>query len=267
LRQILHISDVHFGPPHVAEVAAGVLALIERRRPDLVAISGDLTQRAKPRQFRSARAFVDRIPVPTLAVPGNHDVPLYRFWERALYPYGAYRRHFSPELEPVVREEDLVVAGINTSFNWTTKHGRIRPKRLRQVAELFASVEPSVVKIVVLHHQLTPPPRFGSQRVARNARRAVELFAELGVDLVLAGHMHRSWIAISESFYPHAGRPFPILHSGTTTSDRGRGNEHGRCTANWIRIDEDEMVLSHLGWRPDLHDFEERSRHRYPRGT
>ena len=129
MRQILHISDVHFGPYHQPEVAAGVLDLIERRRPDLVAVSGDLTQRAKPYQFVEAREFVDRIPVPTIAVPGNHDVPMYRFWERLLAPYGAYRKHFAQELEPVVRDDEMLVVGVNTAHNWTIKDGRITRSR------------------------------------------------------------------------------------------------------------------------------------------
>ena len=88
MRRILHISDVHFGPPHLPDVAAGVLRLVESRQPDLVALSGDLTQRAKPHQFREACSWVDRIGVPTVTVPGNHDVPLYRVWERFLQSMG-----------------------------------------------------------------------------------------------------------------------------------------------------------------------------------
>jgi 3',5'-cyclic AMP phosphodiesterase CpdA len=80
MRHLLHISDVHFGPPHRPELAEKVLEFADRRKPDAVVLSGDLTQRAKPEQFRQARRFVDRFPAPALVVPGNHDVPLYRFW-------------------------------------------------------------------------------------------------------------------------------------------------------------------------------------------
>jgi DNA repair exonuclease SbcCD nuclease subunit len=95
-------------------VSQGVLELIDRNRPDLVVISGDLTQRARPEQFRQAREFVDRIPVPSLAVPGNHDVPLYRVWERIFSPYGCYRKHFSPDLEPVWRLGEKEVLYVRT---------------------------------------------------------------------------------------------------------------------------------------------------------
>ncbi len=266
MRQILHISDIHFGPHHVPEVAAGVLDLIARRRPALVVLSGDLTQRAKPQQFRAARAFVDRIEteVKTLVVPGNHDVPLWRVWERVFSRYGVYRRHFSEELEPVFQDQELLVVGINSAFNWTTANGRITLARLRQVGELLAAAPPGVAKIITVHHELIPPPSFGTQRVLRNADKAVDLFSRSGVELVLAGHLHQAYIARSETYYPSGRRPFPIVHSGTTTSDRGRGGERRRFTCNWIRLD-DELVISHLGWDPGEGRFVEWSRHVFPR--
>src|SRR4030095_10141040 len=85
VRHLLHISDVHFGPPHRPELAEKGLAFVEEHRPAAVVLSGDLTQRAKPKQFQEARRFVDRLPAPTLVVPGNHDVPLYRLWERSVW--------------------------------------------------------------------------------------------------------------------------------------------------------------------------------------
>ena len=208
MRQILHISDVHFGPPHLSELSAGVLAFIEDLEPDLVVISGDLTQRAKPRQFQEARQFVDQIPVRSLVVPGNHDVPLYRVWERFLNPYGAYRRHFSEELEPVYRDDELLVVGINTAHGWTFKDGRIRLRRLLEVAQVLEEAPPGVLKVVVAHHHLIPPPWFGTQRVLTNAYEAMELFTSVGVDLVLSGHLHQSFIGNSEEFYPQGVAEF-----------------------------------------------------------
>jgi 3',5'-cyclic AMP phosphodiesterase CpdA len=140
VRSLFHVSDVHFGPPHRPRVAQGVLGMIEERRPDLVVVSGDLTQRARPEQFRQARAFVDAIPVPSIVVPGNHDVPMFRVWERVFDPFGCYRRHFSDELEPIYRDDSLLVVGINTAFAWTIKEGRIKLARLLEVGELLGSV-------------------------------------------------------------------------------------------------------------------------------
>lgn len=265
MRTIFHISDVHFGPPHLPHVSQGVLDFIERHRPDLVVISGDLTQRARPEQFREARAFVDRIPVPSLVVPGNHDVPLYRVWERIFDPYGAYRKYFSPELEPVYRDDEMLVVGINTAFGWTIKDGRIKLRRLLEVAEIFERTPESLFKVVVAHHHTIPPPNFGSQRVLGNAYEAIDLFSSAGVDLILSGHLHQAYIGNSEEFYPKGRPPVVILHSGTTTSNRGRGGERERNTCNWIRVDQDSMIVSHYRWHHSLGRFAEHSRHWYPR--
>ena len=265
MRSLLHISDVHFGPKHLPRVADGVLALVEARRPDLVVISGDLTQRARPEQFRAAREFADRLPVPSIAVPGNHDVPLWRVWERAFDPFAAYAKHFSPDLEPVYRDDELLVVGINSAFNWTRKDGRIRLKRLIEVRDLFAATPESAFKVVVVHHHLIPPPNFGSQRVLANAYEAIDLFSRAGVDLVLSGHQHQSFIASSEEFYPEGRPPVLLVHTGTTTSSRGRAAEREKNTCNWIEFDEKKIVVSQLRWHHDLTRFAEQARHLYPR--
>jgi len=265
VRTIFHISDVHFGPPHLPAVSDGVIELIEERRPDVVVLSGDLTQRAKPVQFRQAREFVDRIPVPTIVVPGNHDVPLYRFWERIFTPFGAYRKHFGTELEPTYRDDELLVVGINTAFNWTWKDGRITLHRLLEVGEVFEQIPESVFKVVVAHHHLIPPPNFGTQRVLANAYEAIDLFSTCGVDLILSGHLHQAYIGSSEEFYPKGRPPVVILHSGTTTSSRGRGGEREHNTCNWIEVGPLSMNVSHLRWHPDRGRFLEQSRHQYPR--
>ena len=267
MRDILHISDVHFGPPHRAALSESVLRMVAERRPSLVVVSGDLTQRAKPEQFRAARAFVDRILelAPALVVPGNHDVPMYRVWERAFSPFAAYRAHFATELEPIFRDPEMLVVGINTAFNWTIKDGRITLRRLGEVARLFDDTPESLYKIVVAHHHLIPPPNFGTQRVLANAYEAIDLFSSAGVDLVLSGHLHQSYIGNSEEFYPKGRPPVVILHSGTTTSSRGRGYERDKNTCNWIRLDADSISVSHLRWDGELGRFTEHSRHLYPR--
>lgn len=239
--------------------------MVDIRRPDLVVVSGDLTQRAKPEQFRQARAFVDRLPVPTITVPGNHDVPLWRVWERVFNPYGAYREHFAENLEPLFEDEEMLVVGINTAHGWTFTEGRIRLARLEQVADLLARAPDNLFKVIVAHHHLIPPPRFGTQRVLSNAAEAVDLFSSTGVDLILSGHQHQSFIANSEEFYPKGQPPVVILHSGTTTSNRGRGSEKDKNTCYWIELDSELIRVSLLRWEDSVRRFTEHSRHHYPR--
>lgn len=267
MRQIFHISDVHFGPPHLSDLSEGVLRFAAENRPDLVVVSGDLTQRAKPEQFRQARKFVDRFEAPTLVVPGNHDVPLYRVWERFGNPFGAYRKYFDLELEPEYRDHELLVVGINTAHGLTFKDGRVTHRRLSKVARILQDSPPDLFKVVVAHHHLIPPPWFGNQQVLRGARAAVDLFTRLGVDLILSGHLHQSFIGNSEEFYPKGRPPVVILHSGTTTSNRGRHGERDKNTCYWIKTDRDSMTVSNYRWEPTLGRFAEHSRHFYPRHT
>src|SRR5215204_5310780 len=124
MRKIAHISDLHFGAadPLVAELLAEA---IESIRPDLVVVSGDLTQRARKSQFLEARSFLDRLSFPQLIVPGNHDVPLYNVFDRFVNPLENYQRYITPDLEPFHSDDEIAVAGVNTSRSLTIKGGRI----------------------------------------------------------------------------------------------------------------------------------------------
>lgn len=264
MRRLLQISDVHFGRPHRPEIAAGVLRLIAQREPDLVVVAGDLTQRAKPREFAQVRQWIDSMAVPTLAVPGNHDVPMYRFWERLFSPYGAYRKHFSANLEPVIEDDELFVIGINSAFNWTVQGGRVTPRRIRNLERQLAAAPEGKTIVAVVHHDLIPPPRFGSQQVAVNAASLVRVLASGGVRLVLSGHEHQSYCALAESYYPGVGATMVVAHSGTMTSDRGRGCERDRNTGFWIEIDAGWVRLVTLEWDRDRGEFRERLSHEFP---
>ncbi len=237
MRRLLHLSDIHFGPPHYEPAAAGVEALVAERRPDLVVVSGDLTQRARARQFRQARRFLEGLGLPFLAVPGNHDVPMYRFWERLFDRYGAYRRHFSTDLEPCFVDDEMEVVGFNTAFNLTIDNGRFTGKQLAGVRERFTGPTHPVlgppVRIAVAHHPLAGLPELMGWRTARRSDEALAAFAAAGVDLVLSGHVHVA--AVGEA--PGCPRRLWLVHSGTSTSRRGRGAEQGRNSCNWITLE------------------------------
>lgn len=219
---------------------------MERRRPDLFVVSGDLTQRAKPRQFKQAKEYLEGIQVPVLAVPGNHDVPLYRVWERVFAPFGAYRRHFSDELEPVYSDPGMVVVGVNTAFNWTFKGGRVRRSQLDHAVRGLEGGEEGRFRIAVLHHPLVPAPRFGDQKVVLNADEAVARLGAAGVDVVLSGHLHQAYAGLSHEYYPSRQAGMILVQSGTSSSSRGRGCEHGKNTANWLILEPQRITVSHL---------------------
>ncbi len=239
--------------------------MIENRQPDLVVISGDLTQRAKPEQFRQAREFVDQIRVPTLVVPGNHDVPMYRVWERLFQPFGAYRRHFSEEMEPVYQDSGLFVLGLNTAHNWTVKDGRLSIARLRRAEEQLTAAPSGLCRIVVAHHPMVPAPRFDNQRVLTRAFETANMFSRCGVELVLSGHLHQTYFCDTRAYFPDLPQGTLLLQSGTSTSSRGRGCERGKNTCNWIEVGEQELKVSHLLYSAAEGTFFASSRHLFPR--
>ena len=125
MRTIIHLSDLHFG--RVDQTLLGPLRdLIHSIAPNVVVISGDLTQRAKSEQFEEARAFLDTLPGPQIVVPGNHDISLYNVFRRFVKPLARYKRYITDELEPVFIDDEIAVVGVNTARSLTIKDGRIK---------------------------------------------------------------------------------------------------------------------------------------------
>lgn len=111
---LLHISDTHFGTEQ-APVVEALVALAAQQRPDVVVLSGDITQRARPAQFRAAKACIERLGAPVLAIPGNHDIALFDLWARLTRPYARFSAVFGTDLEPVHASPDWLVVGVNTT--------------------------------------------------------------------------------------------------------------------------------------------------------
>jgi len=261
LSSILHVSDVHFGPKHLPRLSAAVADLVGRSRPTVVVVSGDLTQRARPRQFREARAWIEALGRPVVWIPGNHDVPMYRVWERVLSPFGAWRRHFAPQLVRDEAGEELAVYGLNTAYNWTIKHGRVTAADLADLERRVAAAPAGAARVVAAHHPLEASPQLGDEPPARGGAAAMAALEDLGVELVLSGHLHRSfWIGPAT-----AGRAPLVLHVGTTTSSRGRGPERGRSSLHWIEIDAGTIAVERRLWNPPAGRFEPEARRLFPR--
>ena len=135
MKTIAHISDVHFGRED-PEIVAGLLASVERAKPDVVVVSGDLTQRAKKRQFRAARAFLRELPkVPQIVVPGNHDVSTTNLFERAIRPLARYRRYITEDMNPFYEDDEVAIAGLNTVRIAAVKDGRLNLGQVRIACE------------------------------------------------------------------------------------------------------------------------------------
>lgn len=215
---ILQISDTHFG----TEVPAVVDALFELTRrfsPDLLVLSGDLTQRARTREFVAARAFVDRLAVPhVLALPGNHDIPLYNLPMRAFAPYDNYLRYFGPELEPEFESADLLVLGVNTTRNWMHKDGYVADAQIDRVCQRLRRAAPHQLRVVVTHQPIYVSRPQDQKDVLRGHARALPAWSEAGADVVLGGHIHLP------QNHPLGDLPRTVwcVQAGTATSSRVR---------------------------------------------
>lgn len=239
--RICHLSDLHFGR-HDARLAEGLAADLGSQQPDLVIVSGDFTQLGTEREFRAARDFLDSLPAPVFAVPGNHDVPARHFIRRLLNPYGLYRRFIHHELEPFLALDGVAIAGIKTSrrlraeLNWA--HGSISPGQLLRLEERFATAHPDALRIVVAHHPLMQPDEdvLKTMRLVRRADVALETFSRLGVRLVLSGHFHLSYVrehgggGVKEGaptgLREANGAPILVAQASSTLSTRLRGHSN-----------------------------------------
>ena len=266
---ILHVSDLPFGPPFVEPVAQALLEAAHQLEIDLIVASGDFTQRAKPEQFAAARAFLDKLPrAPLVVTPGNHDVPLWRVLERITDPYRWYKELIHPELDYVLRLDTAVVVSINTTSPLRhTVNGRVEPWQLEFVERGFAGTPPGVPRILVAHHHFAPAPDYERPNVIPGAKRAMDRFAQLNVDLILGGHLHRAYIGNSLDVYPGPDREQGIIiaQSGTTTSRRGRAREREKNSFNYIRVGEDRIRITHYMHFSELEGFAPISRHVFPR--
>ena len=236
--------------------------------PDAIVVSGDISQRAKAREFEAARRFLDRLPkVPMLVVPGNHDVPLYRVAERLFRPHALYRELITPELNPVLKLDEVLLVGLDsTSPRRAITNGRVHRDQLEHCERIFAQARPGVVRIVVAHHHFAPGPDYLHDRTMPKSRRAIDCFVEQGVEMILGGHLHRSYIGNSLDFFPghHRDRGIIIVQCGTTTSSRGRGRERNENTFNLIDVGRTLSVI-HYMYFEGRGEFAPLSEHVFPR--
>lgn len=266
---LLQISDLHFGPPYRENVGEAVLRLANQMALDAVIVSGDLTQRAKQEQFESARSFLSRLPPsPQLVIPGNHDVPLFRFFERMLDPHGLYKKFISAELNPVLRVGKAIIAGIDsTSPHTAISNGRIFQRQLDACIEVFRDAPYDAIRIIVAHHPFVPAPDCLQDKRVQRALRAIKTFSELNIELILGGHLHRAYAGNSIDFYPTMRRDWGIhvAHCGTTTSRRGRGREMGRNSLNLIEFRKQTLTVAHFLYQDESDSFTVESRHTFQR--
>lgn len=220
--RLVHMSDLHFGRDR-PELHQELLDVVNQLAPDLVVISGDLTQRALRPQFRAAQAFIRGLTPPVLSVPGNHDVPLYNVAARFIRPFANYRRMIARDLEPVFEAPGVIVAGMNSVDPFSWQRGLAREGSVARTCALFRAAPPDTLRVLVAHHPFEQAEE-ATKTPMQGAETALKALAECGLDMVLTGHLHQ-W----------AVTPFTMLHekdgalqvqAGTGLSDRLRGEEN-----------------------------------------
>ncbi|MGG5888598.1 metallophosphoesterase family protein [Falsiroseomonas sp. HC035] len=219
-RRIAHLSDLHFGAEDPAVVAALAQEVAEWA-PDLIAVSGDLTQGARHDEFIAAMDFLRALPAPLLVVPGNHDMSPYNLVERFSDPYRRWRRHVQEATEPVFEDAEIAVVGMNTArrgglyLNWA--RGRVSGSRLAIAEGRLAALPPGLFRIVVAHHPFLAPQLNPGARLVGNSEPALAAFARHDVRLVLTGHLHLGDVR------PVREGGLVVAQSGSATSVRLRG--------------------------------------------
>ncbi|NUH66895.1 metallophosphoesterase [Sulfitobacter sp. S0837] len=222
MSRLIHLSDLHFGKDR-PDLIVPLLNAVNGYAPDLVIISGDLTQRAREKEYRAARAFIDRVNAPVLSVPGNHDIPFHRPFTRFFAPWRYYRQWIARDLTPVHHGGDYVAVGINTvdRFKWQT--GRLAGRRLRRACSALSGGAKETLRIAVCHHPLDHPNTTKKKPIP-GAKRALRRLLNCGADLILSGHLH-IWHAgtFAHLAAEQDGHRAIQLHAGTSLSSRQRG--------------------------------------------
>ena len=217
---LLQLSDTHFGTERPA-VAEALRALVRAQRPQVLLLSGDITQRATAAQFAAARAFVESLAVPVcLAIPGNHDIPLFDLARRLLRPYARFSRAFGAELEPQFENDDLLVLALNTTRRWRHVDGELSAAQIEWVARRFEAAPLGQWRVVVVHQPIAVPSDAEAHNLLHGHLAARRRWAAAGADLVVGGHIHLPYVlALPEG---SAARPLWAVQAGTALSHRVR---------------------------------------------
>ena len=260
---VFHVSDLHFGRPAVPEQIDAIEELVQDLKLDVVAISGDLTQRARSGEFQRARAFIrDAARVSAvIVVPGNHDVK----WWRAPLGFGAsakmtenYRKFIDPDLEPVLRVDGATFVGINTAqgvtrrtLTWNLRDisiiGDVRKSQIVRARTEFTASPESAARVIVMHHN---PVRgeLSRRHGLKHTKRILGAFAELGVDLVLCGHDHQEAI-----HYVEHTKKGTVISTAGTVSNRSRGGRPS--SVNVILLSPSTIEVSTSIWSDKMRTF------------
>lgn len=262
MRTIVHLADLHFGKTRRERVAA-LLYAIRAARPDLIAISGDFTQRGREGQYEQAREFIGELTAPVIMTPGNHDVSLWNVYRRFFRPTERFTRILCDNLSPVYRDDELVVAAANSTRPFALdlhgfwKNGTLSSRQLQTLQEDLNGKDARQLRIVVMHHPLVNPWNMGRRDTVRRRRRIITALERMGVDLVLSGHLHKAYVKWAPAS-PGVDRRILCVQAGTAISTRLRGEGNA---FNILRWNEGRLELTVMRLEGDTFEPESTQEH------
>lgn len=219
---LLQISDAHFGTEQPPVVEA-LLQLARAEPPDLVVMSGDITQRARPHQFAAARSFVEKLkPAALLTIPGNHDIPLFNVALRAFAPYANYSRAFGENLEPEFESQHLLVIGVNTTRPRRHKDGELSAQQIQRVTDRLQSAAASQLRVIVVHQPVLAIRKSDEDNLLDGHRQAIPAWAAAGGDIIMGGHIHLPYVRSLRTTFGNLPRDIWTVQAGTAVSSRIR---------------------------------------------
>jgi 3',5'-cyclic AMP phosphodiesterase CpdA len=222
-----------------ASLAAAVDAL-NRIAPDLVVLTGDLTEVGAPEEYAAARAILDRLDAPLRLIPGNHDA---RGPMRAAFPDQPWQGDF---LHFAETREGLRVLGLDTVTPGETAGAWCAARS----GWLAGALDGEAPTLVFLHH---PPCAMGLDFMDQWPFAGGEALGDLieGRDVLrlACGHVHapveRLWRGALVTAAPALSAQIPPLQKlGETLALRPGGGAirlhdwvDGRLTVFTVPID------------------------------
>ncbi len=255
---LLQVSDPHFGTERSAAVEA-LVQLAHDIRPDVVLLSGDITQRATRAQFAAALAFVQRLQVPRcVALPGNHDIPLWHLPLRLAQPYARYSAAFGTELEPSLDIDDLLLLAVNTTRWWRHKDGQLSAAQIARVAQRLAAARPGQRRVVMVHQPLAVARQQDRKDILHGHAAALQAWGDAGVDLVVGGHIHLPFVlalpeggwavqagtAVSHRVRPEAGNSVNLIRIGAGAAERALVErwDHDKVAGRFVLREQHRLI-------------------------
>lgn len=244
MRTVVHLSDLHFGR-NDPRLLPPLVRTINSISPDLIAVSGDLTQRAHRGQFAQAQAFLRQLPYCKIIVPGNHDVPLYNIAARFVCPLAAYQHYIEGNLEPVFVDDEIKVVGLNSSRPAMFRGGgKLSKPQIERAAARLGATGPAIVRIVVTHHPFDVPDGHDEDCLIGQSKMAMEQLSAAGVDVFLSGHLHLSHVGSTTDRYRIRGHAALVVQAGTM-SQRWRGEPN---SFNVVRVARPLITVDRYLW-------------------